>query len=262
MDTRLHPLKIAVSLLLTVWFSTSQAAWAQQSAPAAPAPGMWFTLTSDARLSSRLGLHADMHWRGAQLASRTPAQNLMRAGLNVYLGKQAMATVGYAQAYALRSETPLADRRLAMQEQRLFQQFQFGESTGALWTRHRYRLEERWVRNAPADARTAYTTRLRYQLRLLLPLRRDHQLVPGTAYLVGANEVFLNLGSAPSFFDQNRASLLLGVQLSPTAALEAGLVNQAFSTGSSLDGGAGNVLQVGFAFSPDIRHGKAMRGEE
>lgn len=234
--------------------------WAQQSARP-PAPGVWFTLTSDARLSSRLGLHADLHWRGAQRAARTPAQNLMRAGLNVYVGKQAMATAGYAQAHTFGPDNPAADSKVGLWEQRLFQQFQFGESAGALWTRHRYRLEERWRHAAPATGRT-YSTRLRYQLRLLLPLRRDHQLVPGTAYLVGANELFLHLGQAPSLFDQNRASILLGLQLSSSAALEAGVVNQTFSADAGLDGGPGTVLQVGFAFSPDIRHGQAMRNAE
>ena len=233
----------------------------QMSKTASPAPGAWFVLSSDARLSQRLGLHTDLHWRGAKPVSQTPAQNLLRVGLNIHLGEQALAGVGYAYAYAL----PLADQPKSsvagMHEQRLFQQFQFGEHTGALWTRHRYRLEERWL-SSPGTAAVAYRTRLRYQLRLLVPLRRDHRLTPGTAYIVGANELFINLGSASSFFDQNRASLLLGLQLSGNAALEAGLVNQSFSVGSGLDGGVGNVLQVGFAFSPDVRHGRGMKSEE
>ena len=244
--------------LLLAWLLAAQVpARAQQVGPA-PAPGIWVTVGSEARLTRRLGLHADLHWRGAQKASAAPAQNLLRAGLNVYLGRRAMVTAGYAYAHFVLAGDQSAPASVrGARERRLFQQFQFGEQTGALWTRHRYRLEERWL-SAVGKAPAAYRTRLRYQLRVLVPLRRDHRLTPGTAYLVGANELFFNLGAAPSFFDQNRASLLLGWQLSRTAALEAGLVSQAFSA-DAFDGGAGTVLQVGFAFSPDIRHGNQLR---
>jgi hypothetical protein len=259
-----HPLLPSIKalsflLLLGLGMHAAQAQRAVGTASATP--GVWFLLSNDARLSQRVGLHTDLHWRGAQTASQTPAQNLLRIGLNVHLGKQAIAGGGYAYAYAL----PLPDQprssAAGAHEHRIFQQFQFGEQTGALWTRHRYRVEERWL-NRAGTVSAAYRTRLRYQLRLLVPLRRDHRLKPGTAYLVGANELFINLGSAPAFFDQNRASLLLGLQLSGCAALEAGVVNQSFSADSGLDGGVGNVLQVGFAFSPDVRHGRGIKNEE
>ena len=232
-----------------------------QQAHTAPAPGVWLTLNSDARLSRRLGLHTDLHWRGAQPATRTPAQNQLRLGLNLHLGPQAVVTAGYAYAHALPPDDGGRPGLVGTTEQRLFQQVQFGEHTGALWTRHRYRLEEGWLRAAAAGAGRTYRTRLRYQLRLLLPLSRDHQLRPGTAYLVGANELFIHIGG-PSFFDQNRLSLLLGLQLSTTTALEAGLVRQSVAAGTGLDGGPGNVLQVGFTLSPDLRHGQALRVEK
>ena len=259
-----HSLLIANRLVLAtllLMLGTRPVSAQHTSAGSTPAPGVWFLLSSDARLTQRLGLHADLHWRGAQPASQTPAQNLLRLGLNVHLGERVLAGAGYAYAYALSLKDQPKASIAGAHEQRLFQQFQIAEQTGALWSRHRYRLEERWLTN-PAVPTAVYRTRLRYQLRVLVPFRRDHRLTPGTPYLVGADEVFINLGRAPSFFDQNRASLLLGLQLSSNAALEAGLVNQSFSAEAGLDGGAGNVLQVGFAFSPDVRHGRGLKTEE
>ncbi|WP_375415833.1 DUF2490 domain-containing protein [uncultured Hymenobacter sp.] len=247
------------ALATAVWVLLSWPPAQAQPAARVPAPGVWFRLSSDAHLSRRLGLHADLHWRGGPRPAAMPAKALVRAGLNVHLSEQAVASAGYAHAYSL----PPSDQSNApgpgARERRLYQQLQVGEQTGALWTRHRYRLEERWLRE---NAARTYHTRLRYQVQLLLPLRGDHRLTPGTAYLVGANELFVNLGPAPSFFDQNRLSLLLGLQLSGASALEAGVVHQSLTASpGSDDGSPGTVLQVGFTFRPDVRHGSALTKE-
>lgn len=237
-----------------------------------PTPNVWLTVASDARLGRHLGVHADVHWRGARPETQTPAQNLLRTGLSWHLGKTALVTAGYAHAYTVPGRDDPNNPLPRLREHRLYQQFQFGDDQGAVWTRYRYRLEERWLQGLPAPGypvgtATAreYRTRVRAQLRLLCPLNRDHKLRPGAAYAVLADEIFLNAGGgdAVPFFDQNRAAALLGVQLSASAALELGLVNVMGSRQPAYlpDGSAGTVVQAGFSFSPDLRHGAGLVGE-
>jgi hypothetical protein len=147
----------------------------------------WLTFLSDVRLSKHWGLHTDVQMRRAKDINSSP-QKLVRLGVNYRVAKALQLTAGYTYAssylygdYATASPLP---------EHRIYQQLVLREDSGRVHTQHRYRLEQRWVRR-PGETVT-YLNRMRYQLRLAVPIGSHGQLVPRTPYLVGADEVFIS----------------------------------------------------------------------
>ena len=247
-----------VLAVLVLTLGTGAAGYAQRttSLPAGPAgTNTWLTFLSDTRLSQRWGLHTDVQLRRAK--DDYQPQQLARIGVNYHVAKMLQLTAGYAYAssyfyndYASASPRP---------EHRFYQQVLLREDSGRVHTQHRYRLEQRWVRR-PGDAHATYLNRMRYQLRLVVPIGSQGQLVARTAYVAGADEIFMGFGASAgrNFFDQNRAYLALGYQFTRTTAMEVGYQHQMVQPAAGYALQYNHTLQLSLSFHPDLRRGLAL----
>lgn len=244
---------------LVLILAAGAAGFAQRAAsPSGAAPAganTWLTFLSDARLSKRWGLHADGQLRRAKDAYQP--QQLARIGINYHVAPALQLTAGYARAssyfhndYASASPLP---------EHRLYQQVLLRDDSGRVHTQHRYRLEQRWVRR-PGDAQATYLNRMRYQLRLVVPLGNKGKLEPGTPYLAGADEIFLGFGASAgrNFLEQNRAYLALGYQFTKTVAMEAGYQHQMVQPAAGYAIQYHHTLQLALSVTTDLRRGLAL----
>jgi hypothetical protein len=174
---------------------------------------MWLTFISDARLSTRWGLHTDVQTRRGKETNSSP-QQLLRLGVNYRVAPILQLTAGYAYAssymygdYATASPLPSTASTSS---------FCYATTVGAS-TRSTATASSNAGFASPGQEVT-YLNRIRYQLRLAVPLGSQGRMVPRTPYLVGADEIFIGFGasSGRNFFDQNRAYLALGYQFTKT----------------------------------------------
>lgn len=172
---------------------------------------------------SKWGLHLESQFRRADYGEHWQ-QLLLRPGLNYQLSPTISLSAGYAHVQTY----PYGDIRIAddFPENRLWEQIAITHKTlGLEWT-HRFRLEQRRIGevNAAGDvANWRYENRARYMLRTTIPLSNDKKW-----YLALWDEAFFNFGSNVSmnYFDQNRAFIGLGRQLTTTTKLEIGYMEQ------------------------------------
>ncbi|AHJ99083.1 DUF2490 domain-containing protein [Hymenobacter swuensis] len=224
------------------------------SAQQTPRPAMrsnvsnaWLIFLSDTRLSKRWGIHAEAQ----VLRSRSSAlgcQNVFRAGANYYVVDNLLLTGGYAY-----SQSALDGGLPGAPEHRLYQQVQLCDTKSRVQLQHRYRLEERWVQVQPGQ-QFIYLNRMRYQLRLTLPLI-GKKLTEGVPFLVGSNEVFLGFGRNENkrLLQQNRAYLGLGYQITKAAAVEIGYLNQLVLPRQESRFEVNENVQFSLCFNPDLR---------
>ncbi|MCA8831605.1 DUF2490 domain-containing protein [Hymenobacter pini] len=209
----------------------------------------WLMLFSDARLSKRWGLHTEVQ----VLRTRTSElgfQNVFRGGANYYATNSLLFSAGYAYSQAV-AEDNVPDA--AGPEHRLYQQVQLRDAKSRIQLQHRYRVEQRWVRLQP-DHSFTYLNRMRYQLRLVMPLL-GRELTGGTPFLVAADEIFLGFGRRENgrVFQQNRAYLGVGYQLSKASSVEVGYLNQLVQVPQEGRAEQNENLQVSLCFNPDWR---------
>ena len=226
---------------------------AQQAHPVAgpPAVSNWLLYQSDVRLRGKWGAHLEGQLRRAQERTE-PRRNLALLAANYYATPQFVLTAGYGYALSAWPDN-LPDHTTRLPEHRLYEQLLVRDAEGRVRVQHRYRLEQRWLQTL-AEPTFRYVNRLRYQLSVTLPLR-GQAVVPGGLYATASDELFFNFGRhAPSVFDQNRAALALGYQVSAATALEVGYLNQLLPTPGSYSGmDQHHVLQLRVAFNPDLR---------
>jgi Protein of unknown function (DUF2490) len=243
-----------VLAVLVLLLGAGEVSFAQQATNTSGS-NAWLNILSDARLGQRWGLHSDVQLRRAK-DSYQP-QRLARIGINYHVAKSLQLTTGYAYAssyfyndYASASPRP---------EHRLYQQALLREDSGRVHTQHRYRLEQRWV-HRPGDAHATYLNRMRYQLRLVVPIGNKGKMGVGTPYVAGSDEVFLGFGKSAgrSFFDQNRAYLALGYQFTAATAVEVGYQHQMVQPAAGYALQYNHTLQLSLSFHPDLRRGLAL----
>ena len=166
-------------------------------------------------------------------------------GVRLTLGGEYIASAPYGLLPALR---PSRDHVI-------WYQLQFQQHVGPFDFAHRYRYENRWIHDVIRDAagehnsETRFSHRLRYQLRashpLTLKLRGRPMLV------VAADEAFLGMTPAERgvSFDQNRASVGVGLSLSARERLEIGYMQQWIANPRLKASEINNTLVVMFVHS-------------
>ncbi len=224
--------------LLLAFFLTGLTAQGQGGG----APVGWLKLSADLPLRGRWSLYSEVESR--QSNAQLGAQRLGRVGFRLHVAPCFSLTTGYVLAA---NEFERNDASTAP-EHRLYQEFALADQTGAVRASHRLRAEERWLRPAP-EAGFHFAPRLRYQLRLVLPLRRGGGLPVGSAYVVAANELFAGLGprNGRSFLEENRLSAGLGYRLGARTSLEMAYLHQSQWVGTS--GLSRNALQLSVAMA-------------
>lgn len=212
------------------------------------APVGWLKISADMPLRHRWSLYSEVESRQAN--AYLGAQQLGRVGFRLHVAPNFSLTTGYVLAA---TEYGTGDDSRAP-EHRFYQEVALAETTGPFRTSHRLRAEERWLRPAP-DQAFRFAPRLRYQLRLVVPLHAGGRLPVGGTYLVAADEVFAGLGArtSRSFFEENRASAGLGYRVSPRATVEMAYLHQTQSAGPGGVALARNAVQLSVAVAAPSR---------
>ena len=210
------------------------------------APVGWLRLSADVPLRGRWSLYSEVESR--QGNDQLGAQRLGRLGFRLHVAPCFSLTTGYVLAA---NEFERTDASTAP-EHRFYQELALADQAGPVRASHRLRAEERWLRPAP-DAAFHFAPRLRYQLRLVVPLHRGGGLPVSSAYVVAADELFAGLGprNGRSFLEENRLSAGLGYRVSARTSLEMAYLHQSQWVGTS--GLSRNALQLSLAVTMPSR---------
>ncbi len=205
------------------------------------APVGWLRLSADLPLRNRWSLYSEVESR--QGNTQLAAQQLGRVGLRLHVAPSFSLTTGYVLA-ANDSGLPNAPKA---PEHRFYQEVTLADVSGPVRASHRLRAEERWLRPTP-EAAFHFAPRLRYQLRLVVPLHAGGLLPVGGLYAVAADELFAGLGSHSndSFLEENRLSAGLGYRASRHLTVELAYLNQR-QTGTAGYSLARNAVQFSLA---------------
>ena len=237
-------MKHVSTLLMLVCLLCHGAARAQSGG----APVGWLRLSADMPMRGRWSLYSEVESRqgNAQLG----AQRLGRVGFRLNVAPCFSLTTGYVLAA---NEFGRADAS-TVPEHRFYQEIALADQSGPVRASHRLRAEERWLRAAP-EAAFRFAPRLRYQLRLVIPLRTGGRLPVGSAYVVAADELFAGLGARDgrSFLEENRASAGLGYRASRRTMLEMVYLHQSQAAGLAGLALSRNAVQVSVAVAVPTR---------
>lgn len=145
--------------------------------------------------------------------------------------------------YIYQRTNPLSDD--FVNENRLFQQIVYGTDTIVGRITHRVRFEERFIHLA---SRTLFSTRLRYQAALLVPLQGS-ELDAGEFYLNVYNEFYLNTtGPSNAFYSENWSYAGIGYQTARHGRVEAGPLIQRSIINQQHDVRYIDLMQVNWSY--------------
>ena len=165
--------------------------------------GSWWMYFGTHKFSEKYSLHYETQLRNYEIVSNFN-QLLPRVGLNYHIDKNTSITAGYAWIPTQTSMGEGFDGDLVT-ENRIWQQFILKNKVGNINFRHRYRLEQRWIK---LGEETKYKNRARYMLSLRLPISKNED---SPLFISLYDEIFLNISDTP--FDQNRLFAALGYQI-------------------------------------------------
>ena len=183
--------------------------------------GNWLIYIGNKKVNSKWNIHNEVQYRNYD-AIGDLEQLLLRTGLGYNLSENNHnLLLGYG--YIL-SQNYIADtqKKMDVNEHRIFQQFTSKQNIGSVSLSHRYRFEQRFVESD-------FKMRLRYFLAFKVPIIKT-ETSPSKLYLSAYNEVFLNTES--DVFDRNRVYGGLGFQLNNNVRIEAGYMSQLFENSS------------------------------
>lgn len=209
----------------------------------------WYMYFGVHKFAERWGVHTELQLRRHNTL-KDPLQLLLRTGINYDLAPNAMFTLGYGfiESYPY-GDYPAAGK---FPEHRLYQQLQLKGNLARLGLSHRYRLEQRWVKQ-PTTSDYTYLNRARYMLKATLPLAGT-TLEPKEFFLAAYDEVFVGFGKQvrQNIFDQNRAYGAVGYRFSNTASLELGYLHQLVQKANGIVFEHNHTLQVSFFHTLDF----------
>ena len=177
--------------------------------------GNWFIYFGNQKINKNINWHNEIQHRNYnfigdfnQLILRTGIGfNLTEDNNNLLLG------YGYINTEKYLSNS---DQKVNVNEHRIFQQFISKQNFGSFFVQHRYRVEERFLKND-------FQLRLRYFLGINIPLNKK-TLEKNTIYLSSYNEIFIN--SEKPLFDRNRLYGALGYFIHKNLKMEVGFMSQ------------------------------------
>ena len=112
-------------------------------------------------------------------------------------------------------------------ENRIWEQFILRNAINRIKIRHRYRLEQRWIKKVDviqisnntslSEFSTSYKNRARYMLSVKFPISKNED---SPLFISLYDEIFLNISNNP--FDQNRLFTALGYQVNKQMNIQVG----------------------------------------
>ena len=180
--------------------------------PAENELGNWLMYFGTHKISEKFSLHYETQLRNYEIISNFN-QLLPRVGLNYHIDENSIVTAGYA-FIPTQNEFDKGWGEEMVTENRIWEQFILRNSINRIKIRHRYRLEQRWVK---AGDITTYKNRARYMLSVKLPISKNEE---SPLFISLYDEIFLNISDNP--FDQNRLFAALGFQVNKQMNIQLG----------------------------------------
>ena len=184
--------------------------------------GNWWMYFGTHQINDKFSIHYETQLRNYEILNNF-FQLLPRAGLNYHIDESTVLTAGYAW---IPTQTTMGDgwNDELVIENRIWQQFILKNKVNNLKFRHRYRLEQRWIKTpipnsliTVPDKNTTYKNRARYMLSVRIPLKNDPDF---PLFISLYDEIFLNISDQP--FDQNRLFGALGIQVNDNMNIQVG----------------------------------------
>ena len=174
--------------------------------------GSWWMFFGTHHLNEKYSIHYETQLRHYEIGANF-FQLLPRVGLNYKIDDNSMVTAGYAwiPTQPVLGEGFEGD---LVTENRIWQQFILRNKIKNINFRHRYRLEQRWVKQ---NNFTDYKNRVRYMLSAKVPLSKNEN---SPLFLFIYDEVFLHIDGNP--FNQNRLYAALGYTVNKNMNIQAG----------------------------------------
>jgi len=183
--------------------------------------GNWLIYIGNKKINEKWNIHNEVQYRNYNFVGDLE-QLLLRTGLG-YTFNEGNNNVLLGYGYILSENyTGNGSEKVAVNENRIFQQFTAKDKIGRVKLLHRYRFEQRFVEND-------FKLRFRYFLAINVPIF-SHGKDLKSFYLSIYNEIFLNATSP--VFDRDRLYGGLGYNLSKSTRLELGYMNQFFENSS------------------------------
>ena len=180
--------------------------------PAENELGNWLMYFGTHKISEKYSLHYETQLRNYEIISNFN-QLLPRVGLNYHIDESSIVTAGYA-FIPTQNEFDKGWGKEMVTENRIWEQFILRNSINRVKIRHRYRLEQRWVK---AGDITTYKNRARYMFSVKLPISKNEE---SPLFISLYDEIFLNISDNP--FDQNRLFAALGFQVNKQMNIQLG----------------------------------------
>jgi len=187
--------------------------------------GSWLMYFGTHQLNEKLSIHYETQLRNYEVVDNFN-QLLPRVGLNYKIDDHSMVTAGYAYIPTQKEIFEGWNDELET-ENRIWQQFILRNKVGNISIRHRYRLEQRWIKKVDviqisnnttiSEPTFSYKNRARYMISLKIPFSNNKDF---PLFLSIYDEIFLNLSNTP--FDQNRLFGALGFQVNKKMNIQAG----------------------------------------
>lgn len=174
--------------------------------------GSWWMFFGTHHLNGKYSIHYETQLRQYEIGANF-FQLLPRVGLNYKIDDNSMVTAGYAW---IPTQPDLGEgfEGDLVTENRTWQQFILRNKIKNINFRHRYRLEQRWVKQ---NNFTDYKNRVRYMLSAKVPLSKNEN---SPLFLFIYDEVFLHIDDNP--FNQNRLYAALGYTVNKNMNIQAG----------------------------------------
>jgi hypothetical protein len=234
------------SLALLVFLLLSHNGYAQNLERRQPF-GNWVMYFGDNKINDKFGIHSEFQARNYFLPN-TVNQTLLRVGVNRYVNPNTMFSAGYAYIYTIPSAEGAGG---ITSENRLWQQAILRHRTYSIFLEHRYRMEQRYIRNV-TEGLNIFDKRFRYRLQALIPL---YNISPYWRhyFIAGYNELFMNLGRKVSgqYFDRNRFYLALGYQVKPKFSIQLGHLYEIIALPDGLEPNKTYNFQIGVVYNMD-----------
>jgi len=203
-------LKTNYFLLVLIFLLNLNSAYSQKTDT-----GNWFIYFGNQAINKKWNWHNEVQYRNYNFAGDTQ-QLLLRTGIGYNLtDNNNNLLLGYAY---INSQNYVGDTddKIGNEENRIYQQFTTRQNFGRFYVQHRYRLEERFLKDD-------FQMRFRYFLALNVPVNKP-TMEDKAFYISAYNEIFINAESPA--FDRNRVYGALGYVINKNIKVEAGFMRQ------------------------------------
>lgn len=195
------------SFIFLAFFSTTQA---QKSDI-----GNWLIYFGNKAINKKFNWHHEVQYRNYN-AIGDLQQLLLRTGIGYNLTENNNnILLGYGFIHS-QNYLPNKIDKSSNNEHRIYQQFLTRQNFGRVFLQHRYRIEERFLKDD-------FQMRFRYFVAANIPFSKK-TMAPNTFYASAYNEIFIN--AQKTFFDRNRLYGAIGYVLNKSMKAEIGFMAQ------------------------------------